>query len=66
MFQTFGQGFVYHSDTSPFLLTTLSLSFSGGFQPCPLHAEISLDSLNLLMILWFVDGEIPKFFAVLF
>lgn len=33
-------------------------------QPCPLHATISLDSLNHMMILWIVVGESPKFLAV--
>ena len=35
-----------------------------GFRPCRLHAVISPDSLNLLMILWTVDDEIPKFLAM--
>ena len=30
---------------------------------CLLHAEISPDSLNLLMTLWTVDDEIPQFVA---
>ena len=34
------------------------------FGPCRLHAVISPDSLNLLMILWTVDDEIPKFLAM--
>ena len=30
--------------------------FNVGFLPCPLFAEVSLDSLNLLMIFWIGDG----------
>ena len=41
-----------------------SLQFNVGFRPCPLRTEISPDSLYLLMILWTVDGEIPRFFAI--
>ena len=41
-----------------------SRPFNVGFRPCPLRAEISPDSLYLLMILWTVDGEIPRFFAI--
>ena len=41
-----------------------SHAFNVGFWPCPLHAEISPDSLCLLMILWTVDGEITKFLAI--
>lgn len=29
----------------------------------PAPAEVSLDSLNVLMIFWINDGEIPKFLA---
>ena len=36
----------------------------GWFSALPLHAVISPDSLNLLMILWTVDDEIPKFLAM--
>ena len=32
-----------------------------GLQPCPLHTETTEDSLNLLMILWTVEGEIGKY-----
>ncbi len=35
-----------------------------GLQPCPLHTEISLVSLNLLMMLCSVDDEICKAFAI--
>lgn len=35
------------------------------FWPCLLRAEISPDFLNVLMILWTVNGEILKFFAIL-
>ena len=38
-----------------------SQTFNVGFQPCSSHAEISPDSLILLMILLILDGEIPKF-----
>ena len=41
-----------------------SQAFNVGFWPCRLHAEISPDSLNLLMILWTVDDEIPQFLAI--
>ena len=41
-----------------------SRAFKVGFRPCRLHAVISPDSLNLLMILWTVDDEIPKFLAM--
>lgn len=30
-----------------------------------LSKGISLDSMTLLMILWIIDGEIPKFFVIL-
>lgn len=40
-----------------------SQPFSVGFQPCRSCAEIVLDSLNLLTILWIVDAEIPNFLA---
>ena len=40
--------------------------FNSGFRPWPLRTEISPDSLNLFTILWTVDGETPKFFAILF
>ena len=39
-------------------------AFSVGFWPCHLCSEISPDSLNLLIILWTVDDEIPKFVAI--
>ena len=41
-----------------------SRAFSSGFHPWPLH-KISPDSLNLFTILWTVDGEKPKLFAIL-
>ena len=41
-----------------------SQAFSVGFRPCRLRAEISPDSLNLLMILWTIYDEIPKFLAI--
>ena len=41
-----------------------SRAFNVGFGPCCLHAVISPDSLNLLMILWTVDDEIHKFLAI--
>ena len=41
-----------------------SWAFNVGFRPCPLSAEISPDYLYLLMILWTVDGEIPKLFEI--
>ena len=41
-----------------------SWAFSVGFRPCCLCAEISPDSLNLLMILWTIYDEIPKFLAI--
>ena len=41
-----------------------SWAFSVGFRPCCLCAEISPDSLNLLMILCTIYDEIPKFLAI--
>ena len=41
-----------------------SQAFNVGFQPCYLRAEISPDSLNLLMMLLTVDDEITKFLAI--
>ena len=38
-----------------------SQAINVGFLPWPLGAEISLNSVNLLMILWIVDDEICKF-----
>ena len=34
------------------------------FSACRLRAVIPPDSLNLLMILWIVDDEIPKFLVI--
>ena len=42
-----------------------SCAFSSGFRPWPFRTEISPDSLNLFTILWTVDGEKPKCFAIL-
>ena len=42
-----------------------SWAFSVGFRPCRLRTEISPDSLNLLMILWTIYDEIPKFLSIL-
>ena len=39
--------------------------FSSSFHPWPLRTKISPDSLNLFTILWTVDGERPKLFAIL-
>lgn len=39
-------------------------AFSLGFQPCALRVPITPVSLNLVMILWIVDGENLKFLAV--
>lgn len=41
-----------------------SRTFNVGFRPCRLHVESSPDSVNLLIILWTVDDEIPKFPAM--
>ena len=41
-----------------------SQALNVGVGPCRIHAEISPDSLNLLMILWTVDDEIPQFLAI--
>ena len=41
-----------------------SWAFNVGFRPCPLSSEISPDYLYLLMILWTVDGKIPKLFEI--
>lgn len=41
-----------------------SQTFNVGFRPCRLHVESSPDSVNLLIILWTVDDEIPKFPAI--
>ncbi len=35
-----------------------------GLRPCPLHTEISPVSLNLLLMLYAVDDEISKAFAI--
>lgn len=35
------------------------------FHSCPVHAKISPDSLDILMILWTVDSEIPTFLAII-
>lgn len=41
-----------------------SRTFNVGFRPCRLHGESSPDSVNLLIMLWTVDDEIPKFPAI--
>ena len=40
-------------------------AFCSGYRYWPLRTNISPDSLNLFTILWTVDGERPKFFAIL-
>lgn len=42
-----------------------SRTFSNGFLPWPLRTEISPVSLNLFTILLTVDGDRPRFFAIL-
>lgn len=41
-----------------------SQAFDVDFLACPLSAAISQDSLEHLMMLWAVDGDISKFFAI--
>ena len=63
-------GYVHHCSMTVFPNNTAwgprwSHAFNSNFRPWPLRTEISPDSLNLFTILWTVDGERPKFFAIL-
>ena len=55
-------GFLKCSECGNILRDQRSQALNDGFWR--VHAEISPDSLNLLMILWNVDDEIPQFLAI--
>lgn len=53
---------IYFTESCQFLIHCClrdrgSHALSVGFSSCPLYAEISADSFNLLTTLWAVDGE---------
>ena len=62
----FSVSWVFPSTPKPmWLYPRWQLAFSSNFRPWLLHTKISLDSLNHFTVLWTVDGERSKFFAIL-